>query len=67
MKWAISAAFKRSATVVADAPISVIKVNSTLMEQVSSDCQLRFYRVFLEILIERLMKTTEMVMQSSVS
>ena len=58
---------KRTATIAADGPVSLMKVNSTLMEQVSSDCQLRFYRVFLKILIERLMKTTEMVVQSSVN
>jgi len=32
----------------------VIKVSSTLLEQVSASCQLRFNRVFLRALIGRL-------------
>ena len=41
-----------------------MKVNSTLIEQVTSDCQLRFYKVFLKVLIERLSKTTEMMVRT---
>ena len=52
---------KRTATVTAQVPVSLMKVNSTLIEQVTADCQLRFYKVFLRVLIDRLSKTTEMV------
>lgn len=54
---------KRTATVIAKEPVSMMKVNATLIEQVTSDCQLRFYRVFLRVLIDRLSKTTEMAVK----
>jgi eukaryotic-like serine/threonine-protein kinase len=34
--------------------VTVLKVSSTLLEQVSAACQLRFNRVFLRTLIGRL-------------
>ena len=34
--------------------MTVLKVSSTLLEQVSASCQLRFNRVFLSALIARL-------------
>jgi len=34
--------------------VTVLKVSSTLLEQVSASCQLRFNRVFLSALIGRL-------------
>ena len=34
--------------------VTVLKVSSTLLEQVSASCQLRFNRVFLRSLIARL-------------
>ena len=58
---------KRTATITAKAPVSLMKVNSTLIEQVTAECQLRFYKVFLRVLIDRLSKTTEMVIQSRLS
>ena len=54
---------KRTATVKAEGPVSLVKINSTLIEQVSADCQLRFYKVFMKILIDRLSRTTEMVVR----
>lgn len=45
---------KRTATVTAQVPVSLMKVNATLIEQVTADCQLRFYKVFLRVLIDRL-------------
>ena len=54
---------KRTATVTATEPVSTMKVNATLIEQVTNDCQLRFYRVFLRVLIDRLAKTTEMAVK----
>ena len=56
---------KRTATVTAKVPVSLMKVNSTLIEQVTAECQLRFYKVFLRVLIERLTKTTEMVVKGN--
>lgn len=56
---------KRTATVTANAPVALMKVNSTLIEQVTADCQLRFYRVFLKTLIDRLSRTTAMVAKSA--
>jgi eukaryotic-like serine/threonine-protein kinase len=45
---------KRTATVRAVDAVTVLKVSSTLLEQVSASCQLRFNRVFLRTLIGRL-------------
>ena len=45
---------KRQASIQADGQVTILRVSSTLMEQVSSACQLRFNKVFLRALIERL-------------
>ncbi len=45
---------KRTATIKADRDVTVMKVSSTLLEQVSASCQLRFNKVFLRSLIGRL-------------
>ena len=45
---------KRNATIRAAGAVTVLKVSSTLLEQVSASCQLRFNRVFLRALIGRL-------------
>ncbi len=45
---------KRTATIRAASGVTVLKVSSTLLEQVSASCQLRFNRVFLRNLIGRL-------------
>jgi serine/threonine protein kinase len=45
---------KRTATIRAALAVTVLKVSSTLLEQVSASCQLRFNRVFLRRLISRL-------------
>ena len=45
---------KRTASIKADGPATILRVSSTLMEQVSSACQLRFNKVFLRSLITRL-------------
>jgi len=50
---------KRSATVKAKDNVSLLRVNATLMERASRDCQLRFYKVFAHTLIERLTRTNE--------
>lgn len=45
---------KRQASIVADGAVTILRVSSTLMEQVSSSCQLRFNKCFLRALITRL-------------
>lgn len=55
---------KRSATVTATKPASLMKVNSNLIEQVTPECQLRFYKVFLRVLVNRLSSTNEMAVRS---
>jgi serine/threonine protein kinase len=51
-------AAKRTASVVAATQAMVLKANATLMEQLSQECQLRFYKVFTETLIYRLTMTS---------
>jgi serine/threonine protein kinase len=45
---------RRTATICANSPVMLVRVSSTLLEQASSACQLRFNKVFLRSLIERL-------------
>jgi len=45
---------KRTATIRSADRVTILKVSSTLLEQVSASCQLRFNRVFLRSLIGRL-------------
>jgi serine/threonine protein kinase len=45
---------KRQASIIADGQVTILRVSSSLMEQVSSACQLRFNKVFLRSLIKRL-------------
>lgn len=49
---------RRTATVVARERVLALKVSAALMEQVSRDCQLKFYKVFTETLIYRLSVTS---------
>jgi len=51
-------ATKRTATVIALNKVLALKINATLMERVSRDCQLRFYKVFTQTLIYRLSVTS---------
>ncbi|NNE38421.1 MAG: protein kinase, partial [Gammaproteobacteria bacterium] len=54
---------KRTASISAEEPTSLIKINSTVISQVSLNCQVRFLKVFLRTLIHRLSATTEVVSQ----
>ncbi len=45
---------KNTASIRATSPVTVLKVGATLMEQMSSSCQLRFNKEFLRSLIKRL-------------
>ena len=42
--------------ITADGPVMLLKVTATLLEQMSIACQLRFNKVFLRELIERLQR-----------
>jgi serine/threonine-protein kinase len=52
-------AVRRTASVVATTDVMALKVNSTLLEQMSEQCQLHYYKVFCENLILRLALTTD--------
>ena len=52
---------ERSATITAKERVQLMKINATLIEQVSVDCQLHFSKVFLRTLVKRLSTTTAMV------
>ena len=52
---------ERTANVNAHANCILMRVNATLIEQASLQCQLRFHKVFLRSLIERLTRTSEVV------
>jgi hypothetical protein len=45
---------RRTTTIFANERVTLVRISSTLLEQASSDCQLRFNKVFLRSLIERL-------------
>ena len=45
---------KRTATIRAEEDVAILSVSATLLEQVSTACQLRFNQVFLRSLIQRL-------------
>jgi len=51
---------RRSATIRASEPVQLMKINATLIEGISMECQLRFSRVFLRTLIKRLSQTNKM-------
>jgi CRP-like cAMP-binding protein len=47
---------RRDTAITADGPVMLLKVTATLLEQTSVACQLRFNKVFLRELIERLQR-----------
>lgn len=52
---------KRTASIRAQGDVSLMKINSTVISQVSLNCQVRFLKVFLRTLIQRLSATTEKI------
>lgn len=58
---------KRTATIRSSGVTALLKINSTVISQVSLNCQVRFLKVFLRTLIHRLSATTERVTQSLAS
>lgn len=51
---------ERSASIIAQNYVQLMKINSTLIEQLSIECQLHFSKVFLKTLVKRLSDTTAM-------
>lgn len=45
---------RTTAAIRAEEPVTVLSVSASLLEQASSECQLRFNKVFLRVLIQRL-------------
>jgi len=54
---------KRTASIKSRDDTSLMKINSTVISQVSLNCQVRFLKVFLRTLIHRLSATTEKMSQ----
>ncbi len=52
---------QRTATIRANDSVSLMKINATLIDQVSVDCQLNFSKIFMKTLVKRLASTTAMV------
>ena len=50
---------RRTATIKASDEVTLLRVSSTLLEQVSTACQLHFTKTFLRALIERLQRTAK--------
>lgn len=50
---------RRTASISADADVTVMEINAAMMERASVTCQLRFNKIFLTTLIERLARTSE--------
>ena len=49
---------ERTASIFATSNVTALKVRASLIERVSLNCQLRFHKVFLNTLVERLSQTT---------
>jgi len=56
----------RTATIVAKGETAIMKLNSTVINQVSLNCQVRFLKVFLRTLIHRLSITTQKISQQEI-
>ena len=54
---------KRTATILVTSLVSIMKINATLIEQLSKDTQLRFHRVFLRTLVDRLSRASDQLSQ----
>lgn len=58
---------QRSATIVASTNVSVMQVRASLIERASLACQLRFHKVFLHTLVDRLSDATTRISGSHTS
>ncbi|HEY5740880.1 MAG TPA: serine/threonine-protein kinase [Gammaproteobacteria bacterium] len=57
----------RNATILARTDASLMMVSVTLMEQASTETQLRYYRIFLENLIARLSQATDKLVEADIT
>ncbi|MBT8434370.1 MAG: protein kinase [Gammaproteobacteria bacterium] len=57
----------RNATIVARTEVSLMRVSTSLMEQASTETQLRYYRIFLENLIARLSQATDKLVEAEIA
>lgn len=55
---------RRTASIWAESSVSVLKVRSSVIERTTSNCQLRFHKVFLRTLVERLGRASERIVTS---
>ncbi|MFH0342305.1 MAG: cyclic nucleotide-binding domain-containing protein, partial [Chromatiales bacterium] len=53
----------RAAAIIANRHCSVLKINETMLEQLSPECQLRFYRLFMKSVLQRLASVTEFALK----
>ncbi|MFC1560815.1 protein kinase [Pseudomonadota bacterium] len=54
----------RNATIMARTEVSLMSVSASLMEQASTETQIRYYRIFLENLISRLSQATDKLVEA---
>ena len=54
----------RNATIMARTDVSLMSISASLMEQASSETQIRYYRIFLENLIARLSQATDKLVEA---
>lgn len=50
---------KRTADIIAETDVTLLEIDAATMERASAACQLRFNKMFLQTLIERLVPTSE--------
>ena len=55
---------KRTASILSLTDVILLEMNSTALEQASPGCQLRFHKVFLKTLLERLTESTDKLARS---
>ena len=58
---------KRSATITARTDVAVMQVRASLIERATIPCQLRFHKVFLHALVERLSNATSLITGTQIS
>ena len=52
---------ERTASIIARSAVTALKVRASLIERASLHCQLRFHKVFLNTLVQRLSQATEKI------
>jgi CRP-like cAMP-binding protein len=54
---------RRTASIITETPVTLLHVRESLMDKASLNCQLRFNKIFLKTLIDRLARTSEELLQ----